>query len=368
MSDPDEVERDARLPDRRAELLDRRLARDLRRDVRDAAGARPGRVARQERSAPEEEYREGDDRREPSGSIHLPTSRSCLSVVSRAWPPGSRPRAHERCRPARSAGREPQALLPALFTDMETDCRLDVYSSNDKLVVVTSCLCDIHARIICPGGAPGWRGPPFGNPLSHASRASGRDPAASSHSTILSSVHSEARQVCRTPKSTARGSSEDHSRVAISRGGRVRALCYERHGDPRNGVVKKVFDPRPGPGQLLVRVVAAALNPVDWKIVEGKFPFLAFPKKPFVPGCEAAGVVEAMDSRVSGFRVGDEVVVSTGLGGAARGEGRRLGPPRRRRSPRPCRSRRPPRSPPRGRRPCRRFATPRGCAPGSGSS
>jgi NADPH:quinone reductase-like Zn-dependent oxidoreductase len=96
----------------------------------------------------------------------------------------------------------------------------------------------------------------------------------------------------------------------------VRALCYERHGDPRNGIVKNVFDPRPGPGQLLVRVVAAALNPVDWKTVEGRFPFLVLPKRPFVPGCEAAGTVEAMDARVSGFRVGDEVIVSTGLGGA----------------------------------------------------
>jgi NADPH:quinone reductase-like Zn-dependent oxidoreductase len=65
-----------------------------------------------------------------------------------------------------------------------------------------------------------------------------------------------------------------------------------------------------------VRVVAAALNPADWKIVEGRFPFLLFPRRPFVPGCEAAGVVEAMDGRVAGFRSGDEVVVSTGLGGA----------------------------------------------------
>lgn len=96
----------------------------------------------------------------------------------------------------------------------------------------------------------------------------------------------------------------------------MRALCYERHGDLRDGVVKNVFDPRPGPGQILVRVVAAALNPVDWKIVEGKLPFLVFPKKPFIPGCEAAGIVEAMDSRVSGFHAGDEVIVSTGLGGA----------------------------------------------------
>jgi NADPH:quinone reductase-like Zn-dependent oxidoreductase len=96
----------------------------------------------------------------------------------------------------------------------------------------------------------------------------------------------------------------------------MRALTYAAHGDPRNGTVMKVFDPRPGPGQILVRVVAAALNPVDGKIVEGRLPFLTFPKRPFVPGCEAAGVVEALDGRVSGFRPGDEVVVSTGLGGA----------------------------------------------------
>ncbi len=96
----------------------------------------------------------------------------------------------------------------------------------------------------------------------------------------------------------------------------MRALCYERHGDLRDGVVKNVFDPRPGPGQVLVRVVAAALNPLDWKVVEGKLPFLVFPKKPFIPGCEASGIVEAMDSRVSGFHAGDEVIASVGLGGA----------------------------------------------------
>lgn len=96
----------------------------------------------------------------------------------------------------------------------------------------------------------------------------------------------------------------------------MRALTYERHGDPRDGVVRKVFDPRPGPGQLVVRVVAVGLNPADAKIVEGRFPFLRFPRKPFVPGCEAAGVVEEMDGRVSGFRLGDEVIASTGLCGA----------------------------------------------------
>lgn len=96
----------------------------------------------------------------------------------------------------------------------------------------------------------------------------------------------------------------------------MRALTYEKHGDPREGVVRKVFDPRPGPGQVVVRVVAAALNPADWKIVEGKAPFLVLPRRPFVPGCEAAGRVEALDARVSGLREGDEVVVSTGFGGA----------------------------------------------------
>lgn len=96
----------------------------------------------------------------------------------------------------------------------------------------------------------------------------------------------------------------------------MRALTYEKHGDPREGVVRKVFDPRPGPGQVVVRVVAAALNPADWKVVEGKLPFLFLPKRPYVPGCEAAGVVESLDPRVSGLREGDEVVCSTGFGGA----------------------------------------------------
>ena len=89
----------------------------------------------------------------------------------------------------------------------------------------------------------------------------------------------------------------------------MRALTYEKHGDPRDGVVKSVFDPRPGPGQILVRVVAAGLNPADVKIVEGKISFLTFPKRPFVPGCEAAGVVEALDPRVSGLREGDVVAL-----------------------------------------------------------
>lgn len=96
----------------------------------------------------------------------------------------------------------------------------------------------------------------------------------------------------------------------------MRALTYEKHGDPREGVVTKVFDPRPGPGQVVVRVVAAALNPVDGKIVGGKIPFLFLPKRPFIPGCDAAGIVESLDARVSGLREGDEIVCSTGLGGA----------------------------------------------------
>ena len=96
----------------------------------------------------------------------------------------------------------------------------------------------------------------------------------------------------------------------------MRALTYSTHCDPRSGTVTRVFDPRPGPGQVVVRVVAAALNPADWKVVEGKLPFLFLPKRPYVPGCEAAGVVESLDPRVSGLREGDEVVCSTGFGGA----------------------------------------------------
>jgi NADPH:quinone reductase-like Zn-dependent oxidoreductase len=72
--------------------------------------------------------------------------------------------------------------------------------------------------------------------------------------------------------------------------------------------VEEVERPTPGPGQLLVRVRAAAINPGEAKIREGvlhhRFP-ATFPSG---EGSDLAGVVEALGDQVNGFRVGDEVL------------------------------------------------------------
>ncbi len=65
--------------------------------------------------------------------------------------------------------------------------------------------------------------------------------------------------------------------------------------------------PEVGKGEILVRVKAAGVNPVDWKIREGwlkdRFPY----KFPLVPGWDAAGVVEKVGQGVTRFKAGDEI-------------------------------------------------------------
>lgn len=62
--------------------------------------------------------------------------------------------------------------------------------------------------------------------------------------------------------------------------------------------------PKPGPGELLVKVQSAALNPVDWKIQAfGLF----FNEYPVVLGSDAAGEVEEVGEGVTGYKKGDRV-------------------------------------------------------------
>ncbi|OCH89714.1 GroES-like protein [Obba rivulosa] len=63
--------------------------------------------------------------------------------------------------------------------------------------------------------------------------------------------------------------------------------------------------PKPGPGQLLVKVEATALNPADWKIQVYGFFLQNFPA---ILGSDAAGIVEAVDEGVQGFATGDRVL------------------------------------------------------------
>ena len=66
--------------------------------------------------------------------------------------------------------------------------------------------------------------------------------------------------------------------------------------------------PKVGPGSVLIRVKAAGVNPVDWKIREG---LLGTHEAPPVPmGREASGIVTAVGDGVEQFAVGDNLIAS----------------------------------------------------------
>ncbi len=77
--------------------------------------------------------------------------------------------------------------------------------------------------------------------------------------------------------------------------------------------MSEVDAPLAGPGQLLVTVKACAINFPDVLIIEDKYQFK--PERPFAPGSEIAGIVEAVGEGVTGFAVGDRVFAVTGHGG-----------------------------------------------------
>lgn len=65
--------------------------------------------------------------------------------------------------------------------------------------------------------------------------------------------------------------------------------------------------PTPGAGEVLVRVEAAAVNPVDWKLIQGQLRFALPVPLPYTPGCDVAGRIVALGAGVEGFAVGDAV-------------------------------------------------------------
>jgi NADPH:quinone reductase-like Zn-dependent oxidoreductase len=87
----------------------------------------------------------------------------------------------------------------------------------------------------------------------------------------------------------------------------VRAVQFEQFGGPEVLHVVNVEVPRPGPGQVRLRVVAAGVNPLDGKIRSGALQALFPTPLPVVPGFEVAGVVDAVGDGVHRVGVGDEV-------------------------------------------------------------
>jgi NADPH:quinone reductase-like Zn-dependent oxidoreductase len=87
----------------------------------------------------------------------------------------------------------------------------------------------------------------------------------------------------------------------------MKAVVLHEYGPPKNLKWEEFEDPKPGEGEVLVRVQAASVNPVDWKMRSGaakeRFPV----QFPAILGRDLAGIVRELGPRVEGFKEGDRV-------------------------------------------------------------
>lgn len=87
----------------------------------------------------------------------------------------------------------------------------------------------------------------------------------------------------------------------------MKAAAFSAYGGPEVLEIVDMETPKPGPGELLVEVRAASVNPVDWKMRQGMlkdfFP-VTFPR---VLGRDMAGIVAGVGAEVAGFKIGDRV-------------------------------------------------------------
>ena len=93
----------------------------------------------------------------------------------------------------------------------------------------------------------------------------------------------------------------------------MQAVRQHKYGSTEVLVFDNVPRPEPEEGELLVRVRAAGLNPVDWKVREGYLREMLALRLPFTPGYDIAGTVEAIGPGVETFNPGDEIYAFVSL-------------------------------------------------------
>jgi len=87
----------------------------------------------------------------------------------------------------------------------------------------------------------------------------------------------------------------------------MKAVCIYGYGGPEVLVYEDAPRPHPDAGEVLVRIHAAAINPVDWKIREGHLKTMLHHTLPLVLGWDVSGVVESLGPGLTRLKVGDEV-------------------------------------------------------------
>src|SRR6478609_6497632 len=85
----------------------------------------------------------------------------------------------------------------------------------------------------------------------------------------------------------------------------MKAITLDTFGGPDAFVLRDVPKPAAGPGQVLVRVHATSINPLDYQVRRGDYPDLV--QLPAITGHDVSGVIEEVGPGVTNFSPGDEV-------------------------------------------------------------
>ena len=94
----------------------------------------------------------------------------------------------------------------------------------------------------------------------------------------------------------------------------MKAIRIHTYGGPEVLKYEDVPRPRPRRGEVLIRVYAAGVNSVDWKVREGYLKDLQQRSLPLIPGWDVSGVVEKVGTHVTRFQKGDEVYSRPDIG------------------------------------------------------
>jgi NADPH:quinone reductase-like Zn-dependent oxidoreductase len=87
----------------------------------------------------------------------------------------------------------------------------------------------------------------------------------------------------------------------------MQAVNLHSYGDPHVLVLEDVPRPQAGAGEVLIRVNAAGVNPLDWKVRVGHVKGWLLHRLPLIPGWDVSGVVEAVGPEATAFKIGDAV-------------------------------------------------------------
>src|SRR2546428_2941804 len=97
----------------------------------------------------------------------------------------------------------------------------------------------------------------------------------------------------------------------------MRVIHVHSYGGPEQLTLERLERPQPQAGEVLLRVHAAGVNPIDWKIRQGLLKEVLPMTFPSTPGIEVAGVVEDVGPGVTAFAIGQAVFGQSAKGAYA---------------------------------------------------